>query len=58
MPDVTLNLTVDEANLILESLGNQPFVRVHDLVYKIKSQAQAQLTPATPAPSPEPAPQP
>ena len=41
--EVTLTLTVDEANLVLESLGGQPFVRVHDLVYKIRAQARAQV---------------
>jgi hypothetical protein len=44
---VSLNLTVDEVNLILEALGTQPFVRVHDLVYKIKNQAQAQVAAAS-----------
>ncbi len=44
---VTLTLAVDEVNLILEALGAQPFVRVHDLVYKIKGQAQAQVAAAS-----------
>lgn len=43
MHTIHLTLSLDEANLILEALGAQPYVRVHQLVQKIQQQAQAQL---------------
>ncbi len=43
MKEVNLNLTVEETNLILEALGNLPFVRVYGLINKIQAQAQHQL---------------
>ncbi len=52
--EVTLTLNVDETNLILESLGSLPFVRVHDLIYKIKTQAQAQFQPSAVKAEPTP----
>ncbi|MEZ4685875.1 MAG: hypothetical protein R3B47_07350 [Bacteroidia bacterium] len=45
MHNIQLTISLEEANLILESLGNMPFVKVHQLVNKIQQQAQAQLTP-------------
>ncbi|MEM7013415.1 MAG: hypothetical protein AAF585_18240 [Verrucomicrobiota bacterium] len=44
--EVKLTLTIEETNLILEGLGSMPFVRVHDLVYKIRQQADPQLSAA------------
>jgi hypothetical protein len=41
---ITLQLTTDEINLILESLGQQPFVKVYALIGKIQNQAAAQLS--------------
>lgn len=41
---ITLQLTTDEINLILESLGQQPFVKVYSLIGKIQNQAAAQLS--------------
>ena len=41
--EIALNLTPDEINLILESLGQQPFVRVFHLISKIQEQAARQL---------------
>ncbi len=43
MQNLTLNLTLDEVNKILEALGNLPFVQVHDLIRTIQEQASAQL---------------
>ena len=43
MDELKLSLTIDETNLILEGLGNLPFVRVHQLVAKIQQQASSQL---------------
>lgn len=36
-------LTLNEANLVLNSLGKQPFDTVASLIYKIQKQAQPQL---------------
>lgn len=43
MEKLSLELTIDEANLILEALGEMPFKRVYGLVGKIQQQASAQL---------------
>ncbi len=49
MEEITLQITIDEANLLLESLGNLPFVKVYTLIGKIQQQAGQQLD-GTPAP--------
>jgi hypothetical protein len=41
--EINLTVTVDEANLILEGLGNLPFSKVYALVGKIQDQAGRQL---------------
>lgn len=43
MKELTLTMTVDEANLVLEALGEQPFAKVYELVGKIQEQAGQQL---------------
>ena len=43
MKNLQLELTLEETNLILESLGQLPFVKVHQLITKIQQQAQGQL---------------
>ena len=43
MKDITLEITVDEANIILEALGNLPFARVYVLIGKIQEQAGRQI---------------
>lgn len=45
MNEINLQLTIDEANLILEALGNLPFVKVYALIGKIQQQAGQQLSP-------------
>jgi hypothetical protein len=40
---IQLELSLEEVNLILESLGQQPYVKVYQLVQKIHQQAQAQI---------------
>ena len=45
MRDLTLNLSIDEINLILEAVGNLPFHRVYALVGKVQKQASEQLGP-------------
>ena len=34
MKEINLQLTIDEANLILEALGNLPFIKVYALIGK------------------------
>lgn len=43
MQEINLKVSMDEANLILEALGNQPFVKVYSLIGKIQEQAAAQM---------------
>ena len=43
---MTLDLTINEINLILQSLGNAPYAQVFELVQKIREQAQSQVQPA------------
>ena len=45
MQKINLNLTIDEANLILEALGELPFSKVFQLIGKIQEQAGRQLNP-------------
>jgi len=47
---MTLDLTINEVNLILQALGNAPYVSVAEVIEKIRTQAQAQVQPA---PTPE-----
>ena len=53
MKEITLKLTIDEANLILDALGSQPFNKVYALIGKIQQQAAAELGDSGPAISPE-----
>lgn len=43
MQELKLTITIDEANLILDALGNEPFHKVFALIGKIQQQAAAQL---------------
>lgn len=43
MQELTLKLTVDEASIILDALGDRPFKDVFALIGKIQEQAQQQL---------------
>ena len=43
MKEINLTVTIDEANLILEALGNLPFSRVYTLIAKLQEQAGQQL---------------
>jgi hypothetical protein len=49
MQEIKLSLTIEEANLVLEGLGNLPFARVYQLVTKVQEQAARQLEPAAAA---------
>lgn len=44
--EITLVLTLNDANLILAALGKLPFEAVADLVQKVRDQGQAQITEA------------
>ncbi len=43
MSEIRLDLSIDDANLILEALGQLPFARVYALVGTIQEQASQQL---------------
>jgi hypothetical protein len=43
MQNIKLNLTLDEINIVLESLGQMPYVRVYQLITKIQQQTAPQL---------------
>ncbi len=42
--EITLKLSPDEINIVLEGIGNLPFVKVYNLIGKIQSQAASQLS--------------
>ncbi|MEO1451980.1 MAG: hypothetical protein AAFV07_20785 [Bacteroidota bacterium] len=52
MEKITLTLTLDETNLILKALGEQPFNSVYELIGKIQHQATDQLQDSD-APTPD-----
>ena len=43
MSEIKLKVSIDEANLILEGLGQMPFAKVYALVAKLQEQAANQL---------------
>ncbi len=61
MTEINLEVTVDEANLILEGLGHLPFAKVFAMVGKLQDQASRQLNgpaeaaedPSRPTPVPD-----
>ncbi len=48
---IKLTVTVDQTNLILEALGQLPFVKVYELIGSIQGQAKEQLSETAPEPS-------
>jgi hypothetical protein len=46
MREIDLRVSVDEVNLILEALGDLPFVKVYALIGKIQQQANQQISAA------------
>ena len=48
MSKIKLELAIEETNIILEALGQLPFVRVYALIGRIQEQARAQVGPADP----------
>lgn len=49
MNEIELKINVEEANVILEALGQLPFAKVYNLVGKIQDQAAKQLNNNEPA---------
>ena len=43
MQEIAINVTIDQANLILEGLGKLPFARVYELIAQLQTQAKSQL---------------
>jgi hypothetical protein len=43
MQELNFRFTIEEANMVLEALGNLPFVKVHTLIGKIQQQATQQI---------------
>lgn len=43
MQEIEIKITIEEANLILEALGDLPFARVYALIAKLQTQATQQL---------------
>ena len=43
MPPISLSLTLEETNTVLEALGQMPYARVYLLVQKIQQQATEHL---------------
>jgi hypothetical protein len=43
-PRIVLDLSLDQANLVLEALGQLPFARVYELIATVQEQAHKQLT--------------
>ncbi|EAY31813.1 hypothetical protein [Microscilla marina] len=46
--EIQLNVSIEEANVLLEALGEMPFKKVFGLVGKIQQQASSQINPQTP----------
>lgn len=42
---VLFRMTIDQANFILDLLGQQPYVKVHGLIAQMQAQAKQQLEP-------------
>lgn len=43
MEQISINLSIEEVNLILDSLGQRPYIEVFQLIDKVKAQAEAQV---------------
>jgi hypothetical protein len=47
---MTLDLTIDQINVIMSALGNAPFIQVEGIINEIRKQVQPQLAPTVEAP--------
>ena len=43
MKELNIKLTINELNLVLEALGNLPYIRVYELINEIQQQAKKQI---------------
>ena len=43
-PEITIELTLNEINMILASLGKHPFDEISQLIGKIRSQGEEQIS--------------
>ncbi len=43
MQNIKLELSLDDCNLVLEALGQQPYVRVYALIARLQEQARRQV---------------
>ena len=46
MKNIQLTLSIEETNVLLQSLANMPYGQVAELISKIQQTAQSQLEPA------------
>lgn len=44
METLTIEFTIDEMNVILAALSNEPFKEVYEIIGKINTEAQKQLS--------------
>lgn len=58
MKELNFKLTVNDANTILQALGNMPFVQVYPLIQKLQEQAAQQMEGDLQAPAQQAAPAP
>lgn len=49
MDNISISLPAQAWNVILNALGQRPFVEVTDLIAELKKQAESQLPPPAPA---------
>ena len=47
---MNLELTIEQVNIIMQALGNAPFIQVEGIINEIRKQVQPQLAPAVEAP--------
>lgn len=53
---ISINVSVEQTNVILEALGQLPFVKVYELIGSIQAQAKEQLQGDPPEPAAVPSP--
>ncbi len=53
MQTIQLELSIDETNLVLEALGQQPYIKIHHLISKIQQQASTQIEAEQPKKQPK-----
>jgi hypothetical protein len=51
MADITLTLSLEEVNGVMQALGQMPYAQVASLVEKVRSQAAPQVQQSAPQPA-------